>query len=48
MKRKTFWLGLAIVTLIMVSGLVLQAAATSLNKIEVVPGALSTRVIMNG
>ncbi|NMC66543.1 MAG: type IV pilus secretin PilQ [Acidobacteria bacterium] len=46
MKRKTFWLGLAIVTLIMVSGLVLQAAATSLNKIEVVPGALSTRVIM--
>ncbi|HRD01643.1 MAG TPA: type IV pilus secretin PilQ [Candidatus Saccharicenans sp.] len=48
MKRKTFWLVLAIINLIMVPGLTLQAAAaaTDLNKIEIIPGALSTRVVM--
>ncbi|MDD8020474.1 MAG: type IV pilus secretin PilQ [Acidobacteriota bacterium] len=48
MKRKIFWLMLAIINLIMVPGLVLHAAgaATTLSKIEVIPGALSTRVMM--
>ncbi|HOP59947.1 MAG TPA: type IV pilus secretin PilQ [Candidatus Saccharicenans sp.] len=48
MKRKNLWLVLAIINLIMVPGLALQAAsaATDLSKIEVIPGALSTRVVM--
>ncbi|HNT01433.1 MAG TPA: hypothetical protein PKJ80_05315 [Candidatus Saccharicenans sp.] len=48
MKRKNLWLVLAIINLMMVPGLALQAAstATDLSKIEVIPGALSTRVVM--
>jgi len=48
MKRKNLWLALAIINLIMVTGLTLQAApaASDLSKIEIIPGALSTRVVM--
>jgi len=48
MKRKICWLWLALINLILVSSLVLQAAmpATNLTKIEVKPGVLSTKVVL--